>query len=117
MDRMADALDLTEEQRARVQEITRKHMEGALGDCLETMRQARERLGAVIHDAAATDAQVQEAASAVAAQVTLVAVERHRMAVEIDGVLTPEQKQKAAALRQRRQEARHGFGWEGPDEP
>lgn len=114
-ERMAEKLGLSEEQRTQVREITRKHMDSEMGDRLEAMREAHEALDVVIHDPLATDAQVQQAASAVASQMALVATERHHMAVEIASVLTPEQRQKFAEMRQHRGDGRRGPRGARPD--
>jgi Spy/CpxP family protein refolding chaperone len=103
---LAEALELTEEQQAQVREIFRKHKDGALGTELVSMREARRRLDALIHDAAASDAQVRQAADEHSTRAARVAVERHRMVVDIDRLLTDEQRDKARELRQQRQERR-----------
>ncbi len=100
MERIAQALDLTADQRASLRQIRAKYMGGALGNDLDAMRQAREKLRTVVRDPSATDDQVRAAANAVAAQVAAVALERHHMAAEVSAVLTPEQRAKAAELRQ-----------------
>ncbi|HKQ62777.1 MAG TPA: periplasmic heavy metal sensor [Candidatus Polarisedimenticolaceae bacterium] len=101
VEHLAEMLDLTSEQRSQVHEIVRKHMDGALGERLDAMREAHETLHATIHDAAASDAQVQQAAAAAASQLALVATEQHHLAVEVDAVLTAEQRERFAEMRQR----------------
>lgn len=103
-ERLADALGLSPEQRTQMRSITDKYRSGAMGDHLRDLRQARADLRTAIQDVKATDAQVQDAARSVASHQAFVAVERHRMAIEIDRILTPEQKTKAAELRQQRRE-------------
>jgi Spy/CpxP family protein refolding chaperone len=105
---MAKHLDLTEEQSATIQKIVNTYMDGALGDKMEAMHQAREALGAAIHDPAKSDRQVQDTASAVTLLEEQIAVERHHMANEIQDVLTPEQRQKAAQLAQEHRGFRRG---------
>lgn len=112
---MAVALDLTDEQRSQIRDITQKHMESELGEGMKAMREAHDNLDVVIHDPLATDAQVQQAATAVASQIALVATERHQLAVEIASVLTPEQRKKFAELRQQRGEHRRGSPRSRPD--
>jgi Spy/CpxP family protein refolding chaperone len=107
MGRMAQELSLTMEQKTKIREIEAKYMDGTLGTLMDAAQQAREKLEALIHDATATNAQVQEAAIALAGQESLAAVERHHMATEIDAVLTAEQREKAAAIRAGMKE-RHG---------
>ena len=118
--RMAEALDLTAEQRAQMRGIAEKYRGGPMGDHLRDLRQARVELRKAIQDVKATDAQVQEAAREVASHGAFVAVERHRMAIEMDRVLTEEQRQKAAELRQQRRErceSRHDDGDVETDAP
>lgn len=105
---MSDALGLSTEQEHRIQEIATKYRTAEASDGRETTWKARQALDAAIHDASATDADVQEAAAALAAQQALEAVARHRMFVEIDSVLTEEQKTKATELRRRRPEPTDG---------
>ncbi len=116
MGRMAEALDLTADQRAKIRQIRAKYMAGALGNHMDAMSDARANLRIVVHDMASTDEQVQEAARAVAAEVTVLAVEGHRMAAEISAVLTPEQRAKAAELRKQHRADRRGPPLEEVDE-
>jgi Spy/CpxP family protein refolding chaperone len=118
--RMAEALDLTAEQRTQMRGIAEKYRSGPMGDHLRDLRRARMELRKAIQDVKATDAQVQDAAREVASHAAFVAVERHRMAIEMDRVLTEEQRQKAAELRQQRRErreSRHGDPDVETDEP
>ena len=102
--RLAEELGLSPEQRTQMRVITDKYRGGAMGDHMRDLRQARADLREAIHDVKATDAQVQDAARSVASHEAFLAVERHRMAIEMDRILTPEQKAKAAELRQQRRE-------------
>lgn len=99
MARMAAALDLTPDQQAQVRNIVSRYRKGPLGERMAAMRTGRHTLRALIHDPAATDDQVQQAAGTVSAIAAQVAVERHHMAQEIGKVLTPEQREKAARMR------------------
>jgi Spy/CpxP family protein refolding chaperone len=76
------------------------------------VRDARETLGKTIHDTAATDDQVRDAAAAVAALESETAVQRHQMAIEISAVLTADQKAKLvellASFKDRHPGPRHG---------
>jgi len=101
-ERLADELGLSPEQRSQMRAIHDKYRAGALGDHMRDLRESRADLRAAIHDVKATDVQVQDAARSVASHEAFVAVERHRMAIEMDRILTPEQRQKAAELRQQR---------------
>lgn len=95
---MSRALNLNDDQKLRILNINEKYMEGSLGDALDAMRAAREALGAAIHDETATDDQVQEKAAAVGELETRIAVERHHLMAEIQQVLTPAQRKRAAQL-------------------
>jgi len=112
-ERLAEELGLSPEQRTQMRSIMDKYRSGAMGDHLRDLRQARADLRTAIHDVKATDAQVQDAARSVASHQAFVAVERHRMAIEMDRILTPEQKAKAAELRQQRRER---FQQRGPED-
>ena len=100
--RLAEELGLSPEQRTQMRAIRDKYRGGAMGDHLRNLRQARANLRDAIHDVKATDAQVQDAARSVTSHEAFVAVERHRMAIEMDRILTPEQRIKAAELREQR---------------
>ncbi len=106
--KMADELGLTTDQRAQIRQIRAKYMAGSLGTHRDAMREARANLRVVVHDPASTDEQIQAAADAVAAQIAPLAIEGRRMAAEISAVLTPEQRAKAAELRQQWQSRRRG---------
>ena len=114
-ERLAEELGLSPEQRTQMRAIMDKYRGGAMGDHLRDLRQSRADLRAAIHDVKATDAQVQDAARTVASHEAFVAVERHRMAMEMDRILTPEQKAKAAELRQQRRERWEKRGPGGPE--
>src|SRR5262249_34295006 len=96
VDRMADALGLSADQRTQVRKIAAKSIGGSLGDHMDAMRQAGGHLDAVFHDPTADGNQVRDAAQSVAAQELLIAMDRHAMATEIDSVLTDDQRAKAA---------------------
>jgi len=109
---MAKELGLSDAQTAQIETISAKHKGGALGETMQSMRDARQALATTIHDIAATDDQVRDAATAVAALEARMAVERHQMAIEISAVLTAEQKAKlaelAASFKDRRRGPPHG---------
>ncbi|HEX5042924.1 MAG TPA: Spy/CpxP family protein refolding chaperone [Candidatus Polarisedimenticolaceae bacterium] len=112
-ERLAAELGLSPEQRTQMRSIMDKYRGGALGDHLRDLRQARADLREAIQDVKASDAQVQDAARSVASHQAFVAVERHRMAIEMDRILTPEQRAKAAELRQQRRD--RGLGGSGDE--
>jgi len=90
-----EEMGLTADQQDKVHEILRAHMDGALGEQMHAYRTAHDALDDVIHDPAATDQQVTDAANAVAALGVKVSVERHHMMAEVAALLTPEQIAKA----------------------
>jgi len=94
---MAKELDLSDAQLAQVKAITTKHEE-AFGQTMERTHEARAAVQRTIHDVAATEAQVREAAASVALLESQTAVEHHRMAIEISAVLTADQRAKLAEL-------------------
>ena len=96
--RMARDLGLSEAQQDQVRSITERYMDGALGEALEAMGAAHAALGEAIHDPEATDEQVRDKAAAVGALETRIALERHHLVAEIQQVLTPAQRKKAAEL-------------------
>jgi Spy/CpxP family protein refolding chaperone len=102
-----DELGLTDEQKADVREVMRKHMSGALGEQLRAMRTAHEALATLIHDTDATDQQVTDSANAAAALAVRVAVERHHMVREMAALLTPEQRERAKELHKTHRAHRH----------
>lgn len=95
----ADELGLTEDQQAQIKVIEKKYRDGELGDLMESMRSAQKTLATAIHDVAATDDAVTQAASAVGALEAKIAVQRHHLFVEVDAVLTAEQKAQLAEMR------------------
>lgn len=96
---MTKALGLTDDQQIRIRTIVSSYREGALGDTMRSMHKARAKLRRTIHDLDATDQQVQEAVTAVATAESRLATEQHRMAIDIGGVLTADQKAKLAELK------------------
>jgi len=109
MARMAYELDLNDEQRVQFREIFHRYHSNELGELKRTVREARRELRGVIHDPAAGEPQVLEAARKVSAQAEQLALMRHRMTIEIDAILTEEQRQRAKKLHKERLEEREGF--------
>ncbi len=104
--RMADVLGLSDAQKSQVQSIIDKQKDSALPQ--GSMRAARETLARTIHDPSATDAQVRDAAAAVSALDAQRAVNQHRMMIEVQAVLTPDQKTKLDELKADWKERRFG---------
>jgi Spy/CpxP family protein refolding chaperone len=117
MERLAETLELTEEQRVELEAIFAENPRGKED---EGLSQARNDLRAVIQDPAASEQDVLEAVQAVSTETERVALERHRMTQQISKILTAEQMQKLAELRQERPRGHrhgrhHGGGRSGDD--
>ncbi len=102
MERMADTLGLTDAQRAQLQAILTRYQSAGLHENMKALFQARTQMSSLVGDPSANEQQVVEAARSVAAQSEQVALQRHRMAVEIDSILTDDQRQKAKEMRAER---------------
>ena len=87
-------LDLSADQKAKVETIVSKYMEGTLGEKMRSFHVAQSTLQRAIHDPDAGDKQVQEAAGVVAGMQAQIALDQHHMAVEVGSVLTADQKAK-----------------------
>lgn len=111
---MADRLDLTDAQRTEMHEIVSRYHSGPLGDAMKGMMSARGQVEALVGDPAATEDQIVQASKSAAALSEQAMLLRHRMAVEIDSILTDAQKEKAKELRaERAAEGGHGGRWHG----
>jgi Spy/CpxP family protein refolding chaperone len=106
---LTEELGLTEDQRTEIQGIFDRYHAGELGQTLQTMEQSRRQLHDAIHDPTAGEQAVLDAARVVSEQSEQLALERHRMFVEISDVLTEEQREKAQELMQQRGDAAPGF--------
>ena len=93
-DHLTKMLDLTADQKAKVETIVSKYMEGSLGEKMRTMQQAQSTLHRTIHDPAASDKQVQDAVGVATGIQSQLALDQHHMAVEIGGLLTADQMAK-----------------------
>jgi len=100
--RMAEELQLSQSQRDEIRAIFQRYREGALGESERILREARGALEQVIHDPSVDEAAVATAARRVAEQAEQAALARHRMAVEVHGLLDEEQRARAAELREQR---------------
>jgi len=110
---MAKVLGLSDAQTTQIEAILASHKDGPPGGAKASMREAREALARTIHDATATDDQVRDAAATVAALESQLAVKRHRVAIEIAAVLTPEQRAKLAELRASMRDHHRGRRFDG----
>jgi Spy/CpxP family protein refolding chaperone len=113
--RMAEELELSEEQSAALQGIFDKYHDGAKGQAL---REARARVHEVVTDPAADEQQVLEAVRQASALAEQRALERHQMTIEISQVLNEEQLRKLDEMRELRAERRgRGGRHRGPAGP
>ena len=112
---MTKELGLSDAQTTEVKTITERYMEGTLGQAMDSMREARASVQKTVHDVAATDDQVREAAAVVAVLESHIAVQHHQMAIEISAILTPDQRAKLAEMFSNMTERRHGPHRGGPD--
>ena len=99
LDKMTQELNLSDAQATQLRAIVTRYHEGAFGDTMKEFHEARANLEGLISDPASNDQQVLTAAKLVSAKGEQLAVQRHRMSLEIDAILTPEQRQKAKELR------------------
>ena len=105
-------LDLTAEQRDQIHSIMRKYHDDGLDTRLEAVEQARQAHQLSVWDPKATDSELASSADAVADKLKDLDGVLHRLASEILGVLTEDQR---AEFRQRLSEERGGP--EGPGGP
>lgn len=101
-DRIAARLGLTADQRSEIRDVVAKHWSSGLGDAAKNARLARRDLRNAIHDPGADDASIRRAAHASAAAEEDLAVQRHATYVEAFSILTPQQRDTAKALAERR---------------
>lgn len=95
---MTKELGLSDAQTSQVTAIVAKYHDGAMGQAMASVHPAQMAVQQAIHDVTASDDQVREAASVVAVLESQIAVQHHRMAVEISSVLTPSQRAKLADM-------------------
>lgn len=96
---LADELGLTADQKTQIKAIENRYRDGELGTAMDSMRDARETLGRTIHDVAASDDAVTQAAATVATLESQIAVLRHHLVIEISALLTDEQKAQLAEMK------------------
>jgi len=95
-----EKLDLTVSQHDEVSQIMDRYRDGSLGDQLEAHRKALMGLRELMQNPAADEQQVLAAARAASVVGETLAVEMHRLVVEINSILTAEQRVKLEELRQ-----------------
>jgi Spy/CpxP family protein refolding chaperone len=100
---LAEALDLTEDQREEMRGIRERYRNGDLGAYERDAHKARHEARTVVTDASASEDDVVAAVRRAAALSERAAIERHRMHVELDRVLTEEQRGELERLRAERE--------------
>lgn len=103
LDRMSEALDLTADQIAEIEQIMSAHRIGTAGLRAEA-RAAHEAVRELEESSAFDESAIRMAAERAAAAQIELAVERARLKSQIHAVLTPEQAATAAELRAERGE-------------
>jgi Spy/CpxP family protein refolding chaperone len=98
-ERISRELDLTDGQRTRIREIFQQHRDDGLSAAARQVRDAHRDVRLLIQDPASDEASIRGAATRAAQAEADLAVERHKAFVEAFAVLTPEQQEKAKALR------------------
>ena len=102
-EKIADRLDLSDDQRVEIRTIFESYREEADG-LGETMRVARQGLREQIQSDLFDETAIREAADLVAAVEADLAVLRAKIHSDVGQVLTPEQLAEAKAMRERMQE-------------
>lgn len=105
-------LNLTEAQRDRVFDITHTNAP-VMRDNMKAMQKARADLQALVMSPDYSDAKVKELADAVAAASSKMALDRIKMERQVYDVLTPDQRQKLAEMKNECQERQPKRG-DGP---
>jgi len=121
---MAQELELTDEQKVELHRIVEANMSGDLGQHSEALQEAHRNLASMLHDAESTEEQVIDASAKVSSALQEVALARHAMIRELQGILTDEQKEKLGEMsfeRPRRAprgpKGPRGPGWTAPEAP
>ncbi len=97
-ERIAQALHLTEAQKASIKTLRQKH-QAELLRCREAVQQARQALRTALQDAATPEAQLRPLYDKAAAVRFDLLLARRTLQKETQALLTPEQRLKAAELR------------------
>lgn len=102
-------LDLTDDQKAKVKEVM-DSTRGTVQPLMEQLRTNRQNQATVGTDGAFDEAKAQAFANEQSALMAKVIVERERAKAQVFGLLTDEQKAKAAEMRLKFQEKMKGHG-------
>lgn len=117
-ERIARALQLTEAQKTSIKALRQKYQPD-LQTRREATRQARQALAAALREPATADAQLRGLYDKAAAARFELILARRALRKEVQALLTPEQRLRAAELRGvargRRQERLREQGWRRPN--
>jgi len=91
-------LDLTDEQRDQIRDRIDQAMNGELGQLMQDHRDKQQQLRQLIHDPNADESAITAAVQNVTADAEALALARHRLAVSVFDVLTPDQRAQAQEL-------------------
>lgn len=91
--RLFHELDLSAAQRDQLHEIMDRHHSGPAAEVAKAFHEAQRQAEELALDPMADESRIVEAVRAAAAEAESLALEKHRLAVEIFGILTPEQQQ------------------------
>jgi Spy/CpxP family protein refolding chaperone len=104
LDRLAEELELSDGQKTEIEALRLSHRE-QLGPLMEQAREARHAVGALMRSEAFDEETIRSAARQAADIHVELTILRARHHSELKSVLTPEQQEKAAELRERWQES------------
>jgi len=111
-------LELSEAQQARIRDIVRSSMEGKIGLLARSVQEARHALEIAVWDLGTTESDMVEASGDLAEQSEALERARHRLALEVLGVLTGSQRLAfAQAIRQAPPERGRSGGRSSPGGP
>jgi Spy/CpxP family protein refolding chaperone len=109
VERLARALNLTDAQKTAIRSIRDKH-QPEMAQRRAAARQAQEALQAALRDAATPEAQLRALHDKASAARFDMMLARRSVHQEVQAVLTPEQREKAAELRGAARERMRGQG-------
>jgi Spy/CpxP family protein refolding chaperone len=108
MDRIADKLDLTADQKSQITDLMKSHRDEIKAN-MDKIRAARQAELAAIHADTFDESAIRAAAAKVAEAEADMAVSRGKIAAEVRQVLTSEQREKAKELLKDAQAAGNGL--------
>jgi periplasmic protein CpxP/Spy len=110
MERMAERLELDEQQQASIRTLIEEHRP-LMQENRQAMRDSRRELHDLVRGDAFDEAALRSLAAEQGERMAGMIVERGLMMRAIRDVLTPEQRAEAEQMLERRMERHHGRGW------